>query len=239
MQEWLRSAHQEADLTMSVCTGAFVLASAGLLDGRAATTHHESLDELEQNFPAVRVRRDVRYVEGARIATAAGLTSGIDLALRVVERYFGTDVAQRTAQYMEHESQAWSDSAGYWDFGQDGETAIAIKPQGVSAALLGHDPVRLTEGREVAGRDTLDVTHGRYRYVFETEETRASFLKNPDAYAIQLEGACAFMATSGAAPGSGDPSRYLVYDRRIYIFASENCRNSFTVDPQRYLPKSK
>lgn len=239
MRDWLRSAHQDADLTMSVCTGAFVLASAGLLDGRAATTHHESVDRLERNHPAVRVQRDVRYVEGPRIATAAGLTSGIDLALRVVERYFGTAVAAQTARYMEHESQAWRDSAGYWDAGQDGQSAGPTKPQVARAVLLGHDPVRLAEGREVAGLESLEVTHGRYRYLFESAETKARFLKDPEAYAIQLDGACAFMAITGAPPGSGEPSRYWVHDHRIYIFASENCRNSFKADPRRYLPKTK
>ncbi len=115
MLQWLRAASGKADLTMSVCTGAFVLAQAGLLDGRSATTHHEYLDRLEIYFPNVHVLRDVRYVEGPRIATAGGLTSGIDLALRVVERYFGHDVAQQTAVFMEHNSTGWHREAGFWD----------------------------------------------------------------------------------------------------------------------------
>lgn len=101
--EWLRRASATADLTLSVCTGAFVLARAGLLAGRAATTHHDFLDRLAQDFPDLKVERGRRFVEGGRIATAAGLTSGIDLALRVVERYFGRGVADATARYMEYE----------------------------------------------------------------------------------------------------------------------------------------
>jgi transcriptional regulator GlxA family with amidase domain len=115
MHEWLRSASAKADLTMSVCTGAFALADAGLLNGRAATTHHEFLDRFERFYPLIKVRRDVRYVEGPRIATAGGLTSGIDLALRVVARYFGQQVAQRTASFMEHTSTGWHKDAGFWD----------------------------------------------------------------------------------------------------------------------------
>ena len=114
MIDWLRSASARADLTMSVCTGAFVLAKAGLLDGRSATTHHEFFDRFE-SYPKIIVRRNVRYVEGPRIATAGGLTSGIDLALRVVERYFGHDAAQQTAVYMEHTSTGWHKDAGFWD----------------------------------------------------------------------------------------------------------------------------
>jgi transcriptional regulator GlxA family with amidase domain len=120
LQEWLRSASAKADLTMSVCTGAFVLADAGLLNGRSATTHHDFLDRLEHFYPEIKVRRDVRYVEGRRIATAGGLTSGIDLALRVVARYFGPEVAQQTASYMEHTGTGWHKEAGVWDDAPDG-----------------------------------------------------------------------------------------------------------------------
>jgi len=107
MREWLRKVVGTADVTMSVCTGAFHLAGAGLLAGKAATTHHEFLDKLEQQFPDIQVKRGVRFVEGEKISTAGGLTSGTDLALRVVERYFGRDVAQTTATYMEYQSRGW------------------------------------------------------------------------------------------------------------------------------------
>lgn len=107
MREWLRKAVGAADVTMSVCTGAFHLGRAGLLSGKAATTHHEFLDKLERQFPDIQVKRGVRFVEGEKISTAGGLTSGTDLALRVVERYFGRDVAQTTATYMEYQSKGW------------------------------------------------------------------------------------------------------------------------------------
>ena len=100
---WLRRVARRADLVMSVCTGAFVVAEAGLLDGKTATTHHQSWDALEQSFPAVRVLRGPRFVEHEHVATAGGLSSGIDLALRVVERYLGRDAADATAAYMEYE----------------------------------------------------------------------------------------------------------------------------------------
>lgn len=104
---WLRKTSGTADVTMSVCTGAFVLGRAGLLDGRSATTHHNFLDKLAEKFPKVNVERGMRFVEGDRIATAGGLTSGIDLALHVVERYFGRKVAAQTADYMEYQSTGW------------------------------------------------------------------------------------------------------------------------------------
>jgi transcriptional regulator GlxA family with amidase domain len=107
MREWLRKITGTADVTMSVCTGAFHLAKAGLLSGKAATTHHEFLDKLEREFPDVHVKRGVRFVESEKISTAGGLTSGTDLALRVVERYFGREIAQATATYMEYEGKGW------------------------------------------------------------------------------------------------------------------------------------
>jgi transcriptional regulator GlxA family with amidase domain len=105
--EWIRTASARADITLSVCTGAFHLARTGLLEGKAATTHHQFLDRFAQEFPDVQVRRGRRFVEHDRVATAGGLTSGIDLALRVVERYFGRQTAQRTAAYMEYQSTGW------------------------------------------------------------------------------------------------------------------------------------
>lgn len=106
-RRWLARASAGADLTMSVCTGAFQLARAGLLDGLAATTHHEFHDAFAQEFPQVELRRGPRFVDNGRIATAGGLTAGIDLALHVVRRYFGVEVAAATARYMEHDSDAW------------------------------------------------------------------------------------------------------------------------------------
>src|SRR5215207_614332 len=100
--DWVRQSARTADMVMSVCTGAFTLAATGLLDGLEATTHHDYYDQFAQRFPKVRLQRGLRYVEHDKLATAGGLTSGIDLALRVVERFHGADAATATATYMEH-----------------------------------------------------------------------------------------------------------------------------------------
>lgn len=105
--DWLRASAKSADLVMSVCTGAFILARAGLLTGRPATTHHDFFDAFAREYPDVKLVRGKRFVESDGIATAGGLTSGIDLALHVVARYFGQPVAERTARYMEYESDGW------------------------------------------------------------------------------------------------------------------------------------
>jgi putative intracellular protease/amidase/YHS domain-containing protein len=115
---WLRRASAGTDITMSVCTGAFVLARTGLLDGKAATTHHSAYTQLAMQFPQVEVRRGVRFVEVGNLASAGGLSSGIDLALRVVERYFGREVATQTAYYMEYQGSGWLDPAANAVYGQ-------------------------------------------------------------------------------------------------------------------------
>jgi transcriptional regulator GlxA family with amidase domain len=107
LHEWLRKVYGQTDVTMSVCTGAFQLARAGLLAGQAATTHHDFLDRFEKQFPDIKVKRGLRFIEGEKISTAGGLTSGIDLALRVVERYYGRKIAEQTAVYMEYQGKGW------------------------------------------------------------------------------------------------------------------------------------
>lgn len=107
LHKYLQRVYEQTDVTMSVCTGAFQLGKAGLLAGKEATTHHDFYDQFEKQFPDVKLRRGLRFVEGPKISTAGGLTSGIDLALRVVERYFGRAIAEQTAAYMEYQSKGW------------------------------------------------------------------------------------------------------------------------------------
>jgi len=109
MLRWLQTVGQAPTTTalMSVCTGAFQLAKAGLLDGRHATTHHDFFDEFARQYPRVTLERGTRFVQAApHVFTAGGLTSGIDLALHVVSLYFGPDAARDTARYMEYRPNA-------------------------------------------------------------------------------------------------------------------------------------
>ena len=108
MLDWLRRQAGRADVVMSVCTGAAKLAAAGLLDGKQATTHHDFVRDFNARFPRVKFLPSQRFVQSDPvILTAGGLTSGIDAALHVVERYFGREVAQQTAAYMEYGGTGW------------------------------------------------------------------------------------------------------------------------------------
>jgi transcriptional regulator GlxA family with amidase domain len=98
---WIRKAAVKADIVMSVCQGAFLLAKTGLLDGLAATTHHDAYKKFAKEFPNVRLVRGPRYVDNGKFACSGGESSGIDLAFHVVERYYGSAIAADAADTME------------------------------------------------------------------------------------------------------------------------------------------
>ncbi len=99
---WVRKVAARNELNMSVCSGAFILAQLGFLDGRAATTHWAAVPRMKSAFPRVQLQTGVRFVDTGRIVTTAGVSAGIDGALHVVQRLLGDDVAWETARYMQY-----------------------------------------------------------------------------------------------------------------------------------------
>ncbi len=102
---WVRERSARAGVTASVCTGAFVLAAAGLLDGTTATTHWEDQADLSMRYPAVQVVPDRRWIDHGDVITAAGISAGIDMTLHLVERLAGRELAEATARQMEYRWQ--------------------------------------------------------------------------------------------------------------------------------------
>lgn len=98
--EWLRQADRTTRRTCSVCTGAFVLAATGLLDGRRVTTHWRSAARLQEAYPGLEVNDELIYCESGKYWTTAGVTAGIDLALALIERDFGADLSLRVARRL-------------------------------------------------------------------------------------------------------------------------------------------
>jgi transcriptional regulator GlxA family with amidase domain len=101
--DWLRDQTERVDLRTSVCTGAFLYAEIGLLDGRSATTHWGSIDRMRDTYPSIDVQEEVRFIEHDTVITSAGISAGIDMALHVVARLHGQDAARATARYMEYD----------------------------------------------------------------------------------------------------------------------------------------
>ncbi|MGH9520932.1 MAG: DJ-1/PfpI family protein [Terriglobales bacterium] len=107
---WVKAGAQDAEIVMSVCNGAFILSKVGLLDGLEATTTATLIERLKAAAPKTRVRSDVRFVDNGKIITAAGLSSGIDGSLHVIERLFGRGTAQMAALAMEYN---WDPNSSY------------------------------------------------------------------------------------------------------------------------------
>jgi transcriptional regulator GlxA family with amidase domain len=99
---WITERGQQVETLTSVCTGSMLLGQAGLLDGRRATTHWRSLGWMRESFPAVTVEEKLHVVEDGHVLTSAGISAGIDMALRVVIRYYGEAVGRATARHMEY-----------------------------------------------------------------------------------------------------------------------------------------
>ena len=133
--EWIRKSSKTTDVTMSVCTGAFVLAKTGLLNGKSATTYHGAFGRFATQFPDVQLKRGARFVENGNLATAGGLSSGIDLALRVVERYYGREVARKTAYNMEYQGEGWMNP----DSNQTYATSLVSTPEHPLCTVCGMD----------------------------------------------------------------------------------------------------
>jgi transcriptional regulator GlxA family with amidase domain len=102
---WVRRMAERVMIMSSVCTGAFLLGQAGLLEGRKATTHWMSLDRLAEEYPRTQVQRGVRWVDEESLVTSAGIEAGIDMSLHLVERLLGREAAETTAKRMEYRWQ--------------------------------------------------------------------------------------------------------------------------------------
>lgn len=101
--DWIRARAGQAELTTSVCTGSFLLAKAGLLDGKSATTYFGSIPFMREAFPNVDTQENVRWVEAGDVISSAGVSAGIDMALYVLQRLYGKEVADSTAKNIEYD----------------------------------------------------------------------------------------------------------------------------------------
>ncbi|WP_283133159.1 DJ-1/PfpI family protein [Rhizohabitans arisaemae] len=101
--DWVRERRERTPLIASVCTGSLVLAAAGLLRGRPATTHWSCLDLLAELDPSVEVRREDRFVDDGDVVTSAGISAGIDMSLHLVARFAGVERAREIRREMEYD----------------------------------------------------------------------------------------------------------------------------------------
>lgn len=110
VQNWLKAQQGKTGHILSVCTGAYILAESGLLDGKAATTFYGALHNVEKEYPAISLQRDKRFVDNGQIITSAGLSSGIDASLHLVSKVLGEDKARTIALHIEYD---WDPKGGF------------------------------------------------------------------------------------------------------------------------------
>ena len=173
--DWIRKSSKTTDVTMSVCTGAFVLAKTGLLNGKSATTYHGAFVRFAMQFPDIQLKRGARFVENGNLATAGGLSSGIDLALRVVERYYGREVARKTAYNMEYQGEGWMNP--------DSNQAYAVMP--VSTA---EHPLCPVCGMDVDPKTAPTSVFKGATYYFCSDDDKKTFDAGPEKYVSATAG---------------------------------------------------
>lgn len=101
--EWIKTQSEKVQILASVCTGAFLLAEAGLLDRKKATTHWMDIPRLEKEYPAIIVIKDTRFVDEDCIITSGGISSGINMSFHIIKKLHGLQIAQSTAKRMEYD----------------------------------------------------------------------------------------------------------------------------------------
>ncbi|MEZ2718316.1 DJ-1/PfpI family protein [Niallia circulans] len=101
--KWIKKQSRKVEFMTSVCTGAFLLAKAELLDNLKATTHWMDIDRLEQEFPKVQIVREVKFVDEGKILTSGGISAGINMSFHIVEKLYGEEVGRETAKRMEYD----------------------------------------------------------------------------------------------------------------------------------------
>lgn len=138
---WVRESAAHTEIMLSVCTGALLLSKAGLLDGKQATTWYGFIDRLQEATPKAKILRNTRFVDNGQIVTTAGISAGIDGALRVVTKLRGKEAARATAKYMEYDK--WDPNAGLII---DNEFTAAVKKDGVEAALKAYQAAQAGNG---------------------------------------------------------------------------------------------
>ncbi|GAB3769121.1 helix-turn-helix domain-containing protein [Spirosoma horti] len=157
--DWLRQQHQKGVHLCSVCTGAFLLAQAGLLDGRKCTTHWKRIEELQATYPRLLVQHDRLFIKDAGIYTSAGITAGIDLALAIVEEHqgplFATKIARELVVYFRR-GEGHSQKSVYLDYRNHMNVAIHRMQDWLIANL--ETNASLEELADIVGMSTRNLT---------------------------------------------------------------------------------
>ncbi|MEQ9297339.1 MAG: DJ-1/PfpI family protein [Cyclobacteriaceae bacterium] len=173
---WIKEADKKTDITLSVCTGAFLLGKAGLLEGLKATTHWGSIERLRQAFPNTEVLENTKYVDNGKIVTSGGVSSGTEGSLHVVSRIAGEITAQKVARYMEYDS--WDDRVGLVE--NESTFIAAVKSDGLQNTLASNLLIPfygelLNLGRHYLEEDQAEKAFPLFEYLSEKYPVTETF----------------------------------------------------------------
>jgi transcriptional regulator GlxA family with amidase domain len=216
--DWIRSASAKAGIYGSICTGAFVLGHAGLLDGRRATTHWQNAQQLAESFPSARVEPDAIYVRDGSLITSAGVTAGIDLSLALVAERHGPKIAVAVAKRLVVVAQrqgGQSQFSPYLWVPSDPESPVAR----IQNRILANMNERHT--LESLAKDVGMSARNMVRYfIEETGVTPHEFIQRVrlDAARMLLEGSDRALKTIAYECGFGSSDRMrLVFSDRLGV----------------------
>ena len=229
---WIARAARRARRVASVCTGAFLLAEAGLLDGRRATTHWAMCDALARRFPAVRVERDPIFVRDGHVFTSAGITAGIDLALQLVEEDCGRDVALTVARWL---VMFLRRPGGQSQFSAQLSAQLAERDglRDVQGWIAEHPEAELTVPA-LARRAHMSPRNFARAFRRETGVTPAAYVEAQRVEAARrlLETTAGNVAEVAAACGFGRPeTMHRAFRRVVHIAPAQYRRHFRTVQP--------
>jgi transcriptional regulator GlxA family with amidase domain len=211
---WLKRAAPAARRIASVCSGAYLLAEAGLLDGKRATTHWGRSDDFARRYPKIRLEPDRIFVREGEVWTSAGITAGIDLALALVEDDLGGDIARRTAQQLVVHQRRPGGQSQFSALLEMGE------PNGRFAGLMDWMRERLAEPlgvERLADQAAMSPRHFARAFTAETGVTPAKAVERLrlEAARVRVEAGHEPIDRVAEAAGFGDPERM----RRAFLRA--------------------
>lgn len=212
LMDWVRDTSNDTQMILSVCTGAFVLAHAGLLDDIEATTWHGAIENLRKDAPKTKVHADRRFVDNGDIITCAGVSAGIDGALYTLSRLSGPDIARKTARYMEYD---WRPELLPADRTKMLENRIKNDPDGLIAELSAALRKGTREADEIVSDPTLMSLHENphFREMIKQSANNATATLTPPGEPGEP------MIVSGTIRNAdGNP----VGDAEIYVFHTNN-----------------
>lgn len=210
---WLKSNVSDGTMAMSVCTGAAILARAGMLEGYNVTTFHNYIDGLQALLPNSKVLRDTRFVDNGVVVTTAGVSAGIDGALHLVSRIKGLEAAKETARYMEYDK--WKPEEGRVDYKNESleklKTGATLDKENKVTATIGPSSVPF-EGELINLASTL-TNDGKYNEAQKVLEAGIKWY--PKSASCYRELSRVNRKLGKAAPPDGEEFVKLVEDGKV------------------------